>query len=107
MDADSRSQTNILLSARERLGLSQQQVAVKSHISVRQYQRYESGETNFLMSYFKIALRICKTLSLDPSIFLDCLKPDVKCIHKCEDCSVRDTCVNRGDARLATRYFKV
>ncbi|MDR0286798.1 MAG: helix-turn-helix domain-containing protein [Clostridiales bacterium] len=60
---------DVLKSARERLGLSACQVAARANISVRQYQRFESGERNLSSSSFAIARRILEALELDVNSF--------------------------------------
>ena len=49
---------DVLRSARENLGLSAGQIAKKASVSLRQYQRFESGERNLSVSSFMIARRI-------------------------------------------------
>jgi transcriptional regulator with XRE-family HTH domain len=55
----------ILRDYREKLGLTQQQVADKANIQLRQYQRFESGERNLSSSSFNIACRVIEALGLD------------------------------------------
>lgn len=57
----------ILRDYRDKLGLTQQQVADKARIQLRQYQRYESGERNLSSSSFSIACRVIEALGLDPT----------------------------------------
>ena len=47
----------ILRNNREKLGLTQQQVAYKAKIHLRQYQRFETGERNLSSASFTIACR--------------------------------------------------
>lgn len=61
---------SILLQRRKELKMTQQQVADKAHIQLRQYQRLESGERNISASSGRIMLSICETLKLDPYLFL-------------------------------------
>ena len=56
---------NILRQAREKLGLTQQQVADQAGIHQRQYQRFECGERNLSSSSFNIACRVLDVLQLD------------------------------------------
>ena len=56
---------SILKQAREKLGLTQQQIADKARIHQRQYQRFESGERNLSSSSFNIACRVLDALQLD------------------------------------------
>lgn len=55
----------ILREKREKLGLTQQQVADKADIQLRQYQRFEAGERNLSSSSFNIACRVIEALGLD------------------------------------------
>lgn len=55
----------ILRDYRKKLGLTQQQVADKAKIQLRQYQRFESGERNLSSSSFNIACRVIEALGLD------------------------------------------
>lgn len=57
----------ILKDYREKLGLTQQQIADKAKIQLRQYQRFESGERNLSSSSFNIACRVMEALGLDPT----------------------------------------
>ena len=59
------SEAGILKNAREKLGMTQQQVADNARIQLRQYQRFESGERNLSSSSFNIACRILDALQLD------------------------------------------
>lgn len=63
----------ILKNQRENLGLTQQQVADRAKIQLRQYQRLESGERSIYGSSFRIAISVCKALNLDPQRFIDCI----------------------------------
>ena len=60
------SQTEILRSARLRLGYSQQDVARELGVHIRQYQRFEYGERNLATCSMKIGLRLCAILQIDP-----------------------------------------
>ena len=55
----------ILRDYREKLGLTQQQVADKAKIQLRQYQRFEAGERNLSSSSFNIACMVIEALGLD------------------------------------------
>ena len=59
----------ILLSRREQLGLTQQQVADIARVQLRQYQRIESGERHIMGCTMKIGLAVCAALLLDPYEF--------------------------------------
>lgn len=60
----------ILLNRRKQLNLTQQQVADKAGIDIRQYQKFESGEQKFQNTSMKIGLAVCKALELNPYRFL-------------------------------------
>lgn len=51
---------------REALHMTQQQVADKAGINIRQYQRFESGERSFYSTTLRIGLNICHVLKIDP-----------------------------------------
>lgn len=51
---------------REAIGMTQQQVADKAGINIRQYQRLESGERSFYSTTLRIGLNICYVLKIDP-----------------------------------------
>jgi transcriptional regulator with XRE-family HTH domain len=55
----------ILRDYRDKLGLTQQQIADKAKIFLRQYQKFESGERNLSSSSFQIACRVIEALGLD------------------------------------------
>ncbi len=57
----------ILKDFRDKLGLTQQQVADIAKIQLRQYQRFESGERNLSSSSFSIACRVIEALGLNIS----------------------------------------
>lgn len=59
---------------REALGLTQQEVATKAGIDVRQYQRLESGERYMSASSLRIGLAVCDVLQLDPHRFVPMLE---------------------------------
>ena len=56
---------------REEKNLSQQQVANLAGITLRQYQRLESGERKLSSASMRIGLSICRVLELDPYRFID------------------------------------
>ncbi len=64
---------HIIKNQRKNLGLTQQQVADRAHIQLRQYQRLESGERSIYNASFRVAISVCKALNLDPQRFIDCL----------------------------------
>ena len=55
---------------REEFGMSQQQVADAAGITLRQYQRFESGERSMSSASMRIGLSICHVLRLDPYRFI-------------------------------------
>lgn len=59
----------ILLEARTRLGLTQQQVADKSDITIRHYRMFESGERKLTTSSFFTASKVLRALELDLTAF--------------------------------------
>ena len=60
---------HVLQQRRKELRLTQQQVADKAGIQLRQYQRLESGERDITASSGRIILSICYALKLDPFLF--------------------------------------
>jgi len=60
---------DVLKNAREHLGLTAAQIANKANVTLRQYQRFESGERSLSASSFMLARRIWKALELDVSSF--------------------------------------
>lgn len=56
---------------REALGLTQQQVADKAGILIRQYQRLESGERSLDSTSFRIGLNVCHALQIDPRFYCE------------------------------------
>ena len=73
----------VLLSRREQLGLTQQQVADMAHIQLRQYQRIESGERHISGCSLNVGLAVCAVLLLNPYDFIivDIQQPDVSTIR--------------------------
>ena len=62
-------ESRILLEARTRLGLTQQQVADKAHIAIRHYRMFESGERRLTTSSFVTASNVLRALKLDLTAF--------------------------------------
>jgi transcriptional regulator with XRE-family HTH domain len=60
---------DVLLEARKKLGLTQQQIADKARIVLRQYQKFESGERKLSTSSFWIASKVIQALELDVTTF--------------------------------------
>lgn len=59
------SMEGVIKEHREHLGMTQQQVANEVGITVRQYQRYESGEKSIYSASFQIGVRLFKVLKLE------------------------------------------
>lgn len=66
MDTDTYPDGEILRRKRVLLGLSQQQVADRSNIALRQYQRLEYGERSLARTSMRIGLAVCEVLQTDP-----------------------------------------
>ena len=60
---------SILSEKRQILKLTQQEVADRAKITLRQYQRLESGERNIMTSSFRLACRVIEALDMDASKF--------------------------------------
>ena len=60
-----------LAKQREALGLTQQQVADRARINIRQYQRLESGERSLDSTSFRIGLNVCHALQIDPRFYCE------------------------------------
>ena len=59
-------ETEMLRKARQRKGLSQQQVAAIAGVHIRQYQRLEYGESDVQKLGMRAGLSLCIVLELDP-----------------------------------------
>ena len=59
----------VLSERRQMLRMTQQEVADKANITLRQYQRLESGERSILTSSFGLACRVVEALDMDVSKF--------------------------------------
>ena len=59
----------ILLEARKKIGMTQQQVADKANITIRHYQMFESGERKLSSSAFSTASKVLDALQLDLTAF--------------------------------------
>ncbi len=60
---------SILSEKRQILRMTQQEVADRAKITLRQYQRLESGERNIMTSSFRLACRVIEALDMDVSKF--------------------------------------
>ena len=61
----------MLIGAREKLGLSQEEVAAKAGIKLSQYQKYESHDGHFSSSSMRIVNAVLTALELDPTAFVN------------------------------------
>lgn len=71
----------VLSERRQMLRMTQQEVADRANITLRQYQRLESGERNILTCSFGLACRVIEALDMDVSKFYHgdyCLEEEVK-----------------------------
>lgn len=59
----------MLKGQREKLGLSQEEVATKAGITLEQYKRYEENGVNISSSTLRIVSAVLEVLELDPSSF--------------------------------------
>ena len=59
----------ILIGQREKLGMTQEEVAEKAGITLKQYQRYENQESGLSSSSFRIVHAVLSALDLDTSTF--------------------------------------
>jgi len=59
---------NILKEVRKVNGMTQQQVADGANISLRHYQKFESGEREITNASFRIAMAVIKVLEINPEI---------------------------------------
>lgn len=59
------NERNTLKRRRTRLGLTQQEVAEKAGIQIKQYQRFEAGERDLNDASFMVAYKILKALEMD------------------------------------------
>lgn len=60
---------SILREKRVVLGLTQKEVAERAKITLRQYQKFESGERNIMTCSFQMACRIIEALGMNISDF--------------------------------------
>ncbi len=63
-------ETEMLSQARYRLGYSQQQVATRVGIHIRQYQRLEYGERDVRNVTMTQGLALCSVLKIDPYLLV-------------------------------------
>ena len=64
-----REEKDVLIEARKKLGLTQQQVADKAQVAMRHYQMFECGTRKLSSSSFWTASKVLKALELDITTF--------------------------------------
>ena len=57
---------NYLIERRKKYNISRQEIASKIHISVRTYEKYESGELDIRKARFDVVTDICEILEINP-----------------------------------------
>ena len=57
---------NYLIERRKKYNISRQEIANKIHISVRTYEKYESGELDIRKARFDVVTDICELLEINP-----------------------------------------
>ena len=55
-----------LVEQRKKYNISRQEIANKIHISVRTYEKYESGELDIRKARFDVVTDICEILEINP-----------------------------------------
>lgn len=65
-NGDGQIEHHILANRRKELNMTQQQVAERAGIQLRQYQRLEGGDRNITGSTGRVLLAVCDALKLDP-----------------------------------------
>jgi transcriptional regulator with XRE-family HTH domain len=66
-----REEKDVLLEARQKLNLTQQQVADLARITIRHYRMFESGERKLTSSSFFTASKVLRALELKIGAFAD------------------------------------
>ena len=64
-----REEKDVLLEARKKLGLTQQQVADRANVAMKHYQMFERGTRKLSSSSFHTASKVIKALELDIAAF--------------------------------------
>lgn len=59
-----------LVERRKKYNISRQEIAKKIHISVRTYEKYESGELDIRKARFDVVTDICEILEINPKQLL-------------------------------------
>lgn len=57
---------NYLIEKRKKYNISRQDLSKKVHISVRTYEKYESGELDIRKARFDVVTDICEILEINP-----------------------------------------
>jgi transcriptional regulator with XRE-family HTH domain len=63
------TERGMLIKQREKLGLTQEEVAERAGITLKQYQRFEMQDVNISSSTFQIVHAVLKALELDTTSF--------------------------------------
>ena len=95
----------VLSEKRQILRLTQQEVANRAKITLRQYQRLESGERNILTSSFGLACRVIEALDIN-----QLRKRDIRTIEKAELRELPQDAVDRNlpkETRLQALLEKI
>ena len=66
MNEETKERADVIRSARLRKGYSQMQAAVIAGVSLKTYQRLETGERDILKASMATGMRICAALGIDP-----------------------------------------
>lgn len=95
----------VLSERRQMLRMTQQEVADRANITLRQYQRLESGERNILTSSFGLACRVIEALDIN-----QLRKRDIRTIEKAELRELPQDAVDRNlpkETRLQALLEKI
>lgn len=65
------TEQKILLNRRKKLQYTQQEAAHKCGLSLREYQRFESGERKLSNAKASTFLKVCKSLQIEPFLFIE------------------------------------
>lgn len=66
-----------LVEQRKKHNISRQELAKKVNISVRTYEKYESGELDIRKARFDVVTEICKMLKINPNKLLQEYRKDI------------------------------
>ena len=64
-----KEKSRILRRKRIELGLTQQQIADRAGILVRQYQKFEGGERDIMNASFDLACKVIEAVGMNPDEF--------------------------------------